>query len=61
MVSVVLIVFPTIIAAVFLVIDLYIVAYFQHPLDKNTAYIPKFIVVRQKSFPKSKFGLNLFF
>eukprot|EP01091_Cochliopodium_minus_P018275 TRINITY_DN735_c0_g1_i1.p1 TRINITY_DN735_c0_g1~~TRINITY_DN735_c0_g1_i1.p1 ORF type:complete len:483 (+),score=106.04 TRINITY_DN735_c0_g1_i1:39-1487(+) len=45
MVNVVLIVFPSLVAGVFIIINLYLIAYYQHPLDKNTAYIPKLIVL----------------
>ncbi|ETW07913.1 hypothetical protein H310_02320 [Aphanomyces invadans] len=40
-----LIVVVVIMAVVFLAANFYILVYFQHPDDKNTAYLPKFLVV----------------
>lgn len=45
MVSVWLIVLAVVIPVVVLVFCFYVLVYFQHPDDKNSAYIPKAVVI----------------
>lgn len=45
MVNVFLIIIAVVIPALVVLASLYLIAYFQHPDDKNVAYFPKIIVV----------------
>ena len=54
MVQVFLIVAPVIVAVLLVIVDIYLIAYYQHPLDKNTAYIPKIVAVRREQKDKNE-------
>lgn len=53
MVDVFLLVVVIILSLVMVITNFYILVYFQHPDDKNTAYFPKFIVVFGLTFAES--------
>ncbi|RHY33312.1 hypothetical protein DYB32_001731 [Aphanomyces invadans] len=53
-----LIVVVVIMAVVFLAANFYILVYFQHPDDKNTAYLPKFLVANNSTAIGCSAGWN---